>query len=150
MFIIKPIQEKSLQERYAKACGISYDPACMAYAAEVDGVFSGICQFRIRGERGYIRDLVPLPGVSDFEVMFIMGRAAMNFIDLCGVHICECERNAGNPRLLTGIGFRDTGEGCLYADMTHMFDGSHCAGNDQKNVSSVKEAEDYEKTAKHE
>ncbi len=141
MFIIKPIQDKTLQESYAARCGITYAPDCMAYAAEVDGAFSGICQFKIRGERGYIRDLVPLPGVSDFEVMFIMGRAAMNFIDLCGVHTCECERNAGNPRLLIGIGFRDTGDDCLFADMTHMFDGSHCAGNDQKNIQAVKEAE---------
>ncbi len=141
MFIIKPIQNKTEQENLCNRCLVTYDPDCMAYAAYIDDVFSGICQFRIRESYGYIRDLVPLPGVHDFEVMFIMGRAAMNFIDLCGVHVCKCRKEAGDGRLLRGIGFREDGGGELCADMTHMFDGSSCAGCDAKNRATVDEIE---------
>lgn len=127
MFKIEPIRTKEEQRKYCELCHIEYDEDYLAYAAFIDGAFSGICQFRIIGDAGMIRDLVPLPGVDDFEVMFIMGRSTMNFIDLCGVHLCRARKNAGEMRLLTGIGFRDVGEDSLFADMTGMFDGSHCA-----------------------
>jgi len=134
MFTIKPIQTKEEQERLCALCGIDYDADCMAYGADVDGVFAGICQFRIDGSDGYIRDLAPTTGTYDFEVMFIMGRQTMNFIDLCGVHTCRCRVGAGRDTLLRGIGFRDTKGDDLYADMTHMFDGEHCASKSGKTV----------------
>ena len=63
MFKIQPIQNKTEQENAAVRCGVPYLPDAMAYAAEIDGAFSGICQFSIRGEHGMIHHLVPLPGV---------------------------------------------------------------------------------------
>jgi hypothetical protein len=51
----------------------------------------------------------------------------MNFIDLCGAHICEAAREAGDARLLHAIGFREA-SGKLSVDMTGMFDG-HCDGH---------------------
>ena len=138
MFVIKPIQDKTEQENFCVRCGIPYDVDCLAYGAYIDNVFSGMAQFRIKDGFGYIRHLVPLPGVTDFEVMFIMGRAAMNFIDLCGTHICFAATDAGDTRLLKAIGFQET-DGRLRADMTHMFDGSHCAGHDAKNIRAVEE-----------
>lgn len=134
MFTIKPIQDKAEQEALCEKCGITYDADCMAYKADVDGVFAGMSQFRITGDTGYIRDLVPSPDLYDFEVMFIMGRQTMNFIDLCGVHTCRCRKDAGRDTLLSGIGFRDDGSDTLYADTTHMFDGSDCASKHGKTV----------------
>ncbi len=137
MFKIQPIQNKTEQENAAVRCGVPYLPDAMAYAAEIDGAFSGICQFSIRGEHGMIHHLVPLPGVDDYEVMFIMGRATMNFIDLCGIHTCLCDKNAGDPKLLRAIGFTDNGGELLFADMTDMFNGKHCASK-QKPESKTK------------
>lgn len=134
MFEIKPIQNKTEQENYCIRCGAEYDADCMAYGAWIKDIFSGICQFHIRDGHGYIRDLVPVTGVDDFEVMFIMGRVTMNFIDLCGVHTCKCRREAGDKRLLTAIGFKDVDGGELFADMTGMFDGSHCASKTESNA----------------
>ena len=131
MFEIKPIQNKTEQENYCNRCNAVYDADCMAYGAFVEDKFSGICQFHIRNGEGYIKDLTPATGVDDFEVMFIMGRVAMNFIDLCGVHTCKCRRGAGDNRLITAIGFKDTGDADLFADMTGMFDGSHCASKEK-------------------
>ena len=91
----------------------------------------GFSQFDISGESGYIKTLKPKIGYSDFEAMFILGRATMNFIDLCGNHTCRAASNASDERLLKAIGFRLTDDGEYFADMTHMFDG-HCDGQPVK------------------
>ena len=88
----------------------------------------GMSQFDISGECGYIKTLREKVGYSDFEAMFILGRATMNFIDLCGNHSCYAASDAAEARLLRAIGFREQDGGKYFADMTHMFDG-HCDGH---------------------
>ena len=132
MFHIRPIESKDEQRELCALCSAIYDEDCLAYGAYIDGKFAGISQFRL-GNAGYIADLRPKNGVDDFEVMFIMGRTTMNFIDLCGIHTCYAAKTAGDRRLLLAIGFRETeGENDLFANMTGMFDGSHCAGTHGK------------------
>ena len=123
MLIVKPIRSKSEQELFCAKCNIPYDVDMLAYSAHVDDAFVGMCQFAIRGERGYIKNIVSYENVNDFEAMFIMGRGTLNFIDLCGAHEAECARDAGDERLLKALGFKDTGEENLYADLNGMFDG---------------------------
>lgn len=123
MLTVKPIRTKAEQELFCAKCNIPYDVDLLAYSAHVDDVFVGMCQFGIKGERGYIKNIVSHEGIDDFEAMFIMGRGTLNFIDLCGAHEAECARDAGEPRLLTALGFKDTGEENLYADLHGMFDG---------------------------
>ena len=125
MLKIKPIQSKDEQERLAALCGIPYDLDCLAYAAHEDDRFLGMSQFRLTDTAGVIRNLRLVPGLDDFEAAFIMGRATMNFIDLCGVHACVCPDDAADHRLLTAIGFRKDEDGVWRADLTHQFDG-HC------------------------
>ncbi len=128
MFHIRPIQSKEEQKELCRLCNVEYDEDCLAYGAYIEERFSGICQFRL-GEHGYIQDLCPRQDVEDFEVMFIMGRTTMNFIDLCGIHTCFARRMAGDQRLIRAIGFHEIeGQDDLFADMTGMFDGSHCTG----------------------
>ena len=86
----------------------------------------GFSQFEV-GDVGYIYDLIPAQGTTDFEAMFILGRQTMNFIDICGNHICKASRSAGDARLLRAIGFKEQGDE-LFCDMTGMFDG-HCSGH---------------------
>jgi hypothetical protein len=89
----------------------------------------GFSQFEISGEFGYIKDLRPRIGYSDFEAMFILGRATMNFIDLCGIHTCRAAKDAGDETLLKSIGFKYSDKLCEYTcDMTGMFDGK-CQGH---------------------
>ena len=130
MFKITPINDKDLQEKYAAECGTEYRQGYFGYAmtdAE-SGTLMGFAQFEVDGEWGYIADLLPRLGYTDFEAMFILGRATMNFIDLCGSHKCRAAREAGEERLLKAIGFR-LGEGGVYeCDMAGMFDG-HCDGS---------------------
>ena len=87
MLIIKPIQDKAAQEAACMRCGIVYDADLLAYAAEVDDELVGVCQFTMNAEGGSVRGMGTLVGREpDFEAMFVLGRAALNFIDLCGVH----------------------------------------------------------------
>ena len=129
MFKITPINDKELQKQYAAECGAEYKADFFAYAmtdAE-SGEIMGFSQFEIDGDYGYISALCPRVDYEDFEAMFILGRATMNFIDLCGAHKCRAALNAADERLIKAIGFKLT-EDEYTCDMTGMFDG-HCDGN---------------------
>ena len=89
------------------------------------GEIMGFSQFEIKEGCGYIYDLKPRIGYSDNEAMFILGRATMNFIDLCGVHKCKCSADAADPAIIHAIGFKSLEDGEPVCDMTGMFDG-HC------------------------
>ena len=131
MFKITPIQDEITKTRLFEKYGIEEKDGYFSYLMyDMDsGEPMGISQFDVRGETGYISDLCDVSG-KDFEAMFILGRQTMNFIDLCGAHICEAAREAGDARLLHAIGFREAG-GRLSVDMTGMFDG-HCDGHEVK------------------
>ena len=131
MFRISPINDINLQVEYALQCEATAKDGYFAYAMiDVEtGELMGFSQFEIRNGAGYIRDLRTKIGYSDFEAMFILGRATMNFIDMCEVHTCHAEKDAGEEILLKSIGFKFSEELGLYTcDMTGMFDG-HCSGH---------------------
>ena len=128
MLTVKPIQSKSDQEFFCSKCNIPYDEDLMAYGAYVDGEFVGICQFAIKGDRGFIKNIAPVSGTNDFEAMFIMGRGTMNFIDLCGAHKAIAIKDAGNESLLKAIGFKQNENDEFFCDMTGFFEGN-CSGH---------------------
>ena len=125
MFKISPIQDKALQKEYAEACGATFCPELFAYSMinNDTGELMGFSQFDISDGIGYIRDLKPRINYSDFEAMFILGRATLNFIDLCGIHTCKAAIDAGDEILIKGIGFKRTGDE-YFADLSGMFDGN--------------------------
>ena len=130
MFRISPINDKNLQAEYAALCGVELISDYFAYSmTDVEtGELMGFSQFEILGSYGYIATLVPRKNYSDFEAMFILGRATMNFIDMCGAHLCRAAKDAADESLLRAIGFKESDDGELVADMTGMFDG-HCGGS---------------------
>ncbi len=129
MLKITPIQSKEEQKHLSEICGIAFDEEALAYRAYDDDTFLGISQFRLCDGYGLLLNLASAPGIEDFEAMFIMGRATMNFIDLLGLHICKCPPDAADKKLLYSIGFRPSDDPkLLFADMTHMFSGE-CGGH---------------------
>ena len=133
MFKISPINDKKTQESYAAMCGAEFIEDFFAYSMNdaESGELMAFAQFEIDGEYGYIQALKPRIGYSDFEAMFILGRATMNFIDLCGAHLCKASRDAGDESLIKAIGFK-LNDNCEYAcDMRGMFDGN-CGGHNKK------------------
>ncbi len=128
MFKITPIQEKEKQRELCAICNAKYRDGAFAYQMfDIEsGEIMGISQFEI-GEVGYIYDLKEATGRNDFEAMFILARSTMNFIDMCGVHICKADRLAAEQRLLLAAGFKEN-DGRFICDMTGMFDGK-CGGH---------------------
>ena len=118
MLIIKPIQEKERQRLYAELCGVEYREDAFAYSADVDDKPAGICQFAIKGESGYIYDIENARGVDDGDALFIMGRAVLNFVNLCGCHDACAEKETP---LLRRIGFR-TKDGTVKMTLDGFFE----------------------------
>lgn len=119
MLEIKPIQDKNEQKTLCELCGAAYRPSALAYSAYDNGAPIGICQFRIANDTGYLYNLCNTADTDDLEALIIMGRAALNFIDLCGAH--EAYFEGDKTRAAIAVGFREKG-GKLYADLTGMFD----------------------------
>lgn len=132
MFKISPIQDFEAQKECLSACGGAARDGHFAYSMREDtGKLLGASQFELTKDAGYITDLRCADGVDDFEAMFILGRATMNFIDMCGLHKCRAAKDSGDINLLRAIGFRETEDGDLFVDMTGFFDGN-CSGHSHK------------------
>jgi hypothetical protein len=131
MFKISPIQSVEEQIKCAKECNTEYKEGAFAYTMNDSetGAIMGFSQFEITSDGGYLHDLRPAVGYDDYEAMFILGRATMNFIDLCGAHTLSASIESGDNSLLRAIGLRPTDNGSLFCDMTGFFDGSHCSGH---------------------
>lgn len=127
MLEVLPIQTKIEQEAAAARCAVPYDADCMAYHALVDGELVGICQFFMDGEGGHIRNLAVVSDASiaerdRIESLFVLGRATLNFIDLCGVHFALFEDESfSDEGLVKSIGFTRDGDGRLVMDLDGFF-----------------------------
>ena len=126
MLEVLPIQTKTEQESLCVRAGIHFKVDAMAYRATVDGELTAVCQFSMDAEGGHIHDLAMVKDreFSDrdrIESLFVMGRAAMNFIDLCGVHTAFFDAPCENETLIKAIGFRKNQEGRYEMDLTDFF-----------------------------
>ena len=121
MLEVLPIQTKREQEALCARCKIPFRVEALAYQALVDGDFVGICQFTMNADGGRIRDFAPVPDRYEFEPMFVMGRAALNFIDLCGVHRAFFDADCENETLIRAIGFSRNADGRFEMDLTDFF-----------------------------
>ena len=121
MLEVLPIQTKEEQEALCARCGIPFRTEMLAYRAMVDGELRGICQFTMGTEGGRIVDFAHAPNGYEFEPMFVMGRATLNFIDLCGVHRAFFDAEYDNEILIKAIGFSRNADGRFEMDLTDFF-----------------------------
>lgn len=121
MLEVLPIQDKQEQEALCARCEIPFQTELLAYKALVDGTLKGVCQFTMNQNGGRILHFAHVPNAYEFEPMFVMGRAALNFIDLCGVHTAFFDAEYDNETLIKAIGFRKNAEGRYEMDLTDFF-----------------------------
>ncbi len=121
MLEVLPIQDKQEQEALCGLCGIPYDADLMAYKALVEGSVKGICQFTMNASGGSITHFAHAPEGYEFEPMFVMGRATLNFIDLCGVHTAYFDADYQNETLIRAIGFSKDANDRYHMDLTDFF-----------------------------
>ena len=120
MLEIKPIQTKEEQEKICGLCGVDFDADCLAYAAHENNILLGISQFRIAGEYAVIYNLSNACGIDDLDALIIMGKSALNFIDLCGVQdVIIKEESRDLPKLL---GFKKDGGDVWRVNLHGYFD----------------------------
>ena len=122
MLEVIPIQTKTEQEALAARVGAEFLPDALAYIAEADGEFVGMCQFRLDPSGGHMLTLDSLPGHEDFQPMFVMGRAALNFMELCGAETAYYEAPLRDRVLVGAIGFREDPAGRLSVNLRGFFD----------------------------
>lgn len=121
MLEVMPIQDKKDQETLCELCRIPFRQNSLAYRAMVDGVTYGICQFTMDSTGGKILDFANVPDRFEFEPMFVMGRAALNFIDLCGVHTAFFDADCDNEILIKSIGFSRNSNNRWEMNLTDFF-----------------------------
>lgn len=121
MLEVLPIQDKQEQEALCARCGVEFRTELLAYKALVDGEVRGVCQFTMDAAGGRIVDFAALPDAYEFEPMFVMGRATLNFIDLCGVHHAFFDAACDNETLIKAIGFSKNTDGRYEIDLTDFF-----------------------------
>lgn len=125
MFKVLPIQSKDTQKELCERCGVTFDADLLAYAVSVDDEFAGICQFKLTDKGGEIHDIAPSLEKKDPDALFVMGRGALNFIDLCGVHFARYVGEVTDELLLIKIGFKKTADGAFEIDLNGFFT-DHC------------------------
>ena len=125
MFKVLPIQSKLTQEEICAKCGVEYDADLLAYSVSVDDTLAGVCQFKLTDKGGLIYDLAPVKGHCDRDALFVMGRGALNFIDLAGVHYAIYVGEVRDETLLKAIGFKKTEEGRFEINLEGFFT-DHC------------------------
>lgn len=126
MYRISPIQTKEEQELTCNKLGCEYDADMLAYSAKTeDGQLLGVCQFVLRDETGFIKELVGSTEIEDYEAVFIMARAALNFLDLCGAK--KAVYNGEEKPIVRALGFKPDENGRLTLDLEGFFE-HKCGG----------------------
>ena len=133
MLEIKPIQSKEIQKSLCALSSAEYQDDAFAYSAYDGEIFLGISQFFIEDGYAKIVNLSYADGTSDFEAMIIMGRAVLNFLDLCHVKTVRIDKDAADARLIRAIGFSESENG-EYAplSLTGMFE-AKCSDHHKTN-----------------
>ncbi|MBE6636962.1 MAG: hypothetical protein E7618_04075 [Ruminococcaceae bacterium] len=127
MLTIKPIPTLDKQKEILAKCGITYRDNHFAYQAYEGDELIAAAQFDILGETAQIDAMRQvIDSKDDFEAMFILGRAVLNFLDLCGV--CTAIYPSDKPdeqRLAKLLGFKDL-NGVPTISLAGLFD-AHCS-----------------------
>ena len=125
MLKVLPIQTKNEQKEICERCGVEFNADLLAYAASVDDTLAGVCQFKLMDKGGVIYDIAPTLDHYNREALFVMGRGALNFIDLCGVHYATYVGEVTDEPLLLQIGFKKDGDGVFSVNLEGFFT-DHC------------------------
>lgn len=126
MLEVLPIQTKEEQKLICESCGVEFHSELMAYHAKTDGKLIGVCQFTMNADGGSVRSLgFTKDCFTDqeiFEALFVLGRATLNFIDLCGVHVAFFDAaDFSDEKIIRAIGFKKNNDGRYEMSLTDFF-----------------------------
>lgn len=123
MIAIRPVYTNYEREEYLKPFGITPQDGFTVIGARNDGKFVGVAYVSFESENGTIHFLSLIDGYEDSVDKFLLGKAALNFLDLNGVknvtYICKDEKYA------TSLGFEKVGKE-YKLNLVGYFDENHC------------------------
>lgn len=122
MLKIQPIQDKSLQKALCALCSVEYKEEFFCYVGYDGEDITAICQFYLNGEYGIIDEIAYATNTDNIEMIILIGRSALSFIDFCGVH--KAVYSGKNIEFAKLLGFKADENGILKADLTTH----HCCG----------------------
>ena len=85
MIAIRPVYTSYEREEYMKPFGIVPEEGFQVIAAHNDGRFVGGAYVSFDGTEGIIHLMSLIDGYDDYIDRFLIGKAALNFLDLSGV-----------------------------------------------------------------
>lgn len=117
MLTAKKVLNPAAARELCRLCGTEYDADRLYYAIyENDGsvlpeekeipTVLGVCGFGIKGQTAVIYDIMPKINTYDLEAMYILGKAVLNFVDLCGIK--KAEFAAGDLKLAKHLEFTES------------------------------------------
>ena len=132
MFQCFPIQSKEEQREVCARLGAEFRIDDLAYRVWIDEEEAGVITFCIKGKKGCLRQICFRKEKEDFEVMFICGRACMNFMDSVGAtegYFLSPSEN--QERLVQALGYQKQPDGSYYLN-TEGFFIEHCKKHEEK------------------
>ena len=125
MLVIKEVFTSYEREEYTKMFGFVPEAGFHVIAAHNAGKFVGSAYLTYEGENGVIKHMSLIDGYDDFTDKFLLGKAALNHMDLAGVK--NVIYTGKNESLAKSLGFKgDIGNMTL--SLVGYFGGGHCEG----------------------
>ncbi len=125
MLEIKPVYTSYEREEYTKMFGIIPEEGCYVIAARNAGRFVGTAYVKPQGEVGYIYLMSLIDGYDDYIDRFLLGKAALNFLDLKGAK--NVIYTGDDEKLSKALGFKIE-DGKKTLNLAGYFTGGLCEG----------------------
>ena len=128
MIAIRPVYTSYEREEYMKPFGIVPEDGFQVIAAHNDGRFVGAAYVSFEGTEGTIHLMSLVDGYDDYIDRFLIGKAALNFLDLSGAKNVVYTGN--DDKLAKALGFKIDGD-IKTLNLIGYFDGKHegCSGH---------------------
>ena len=123
MLEIRPVHTSYEREEYTKVFGIIPKDDCFVIAAINGGRFVGTAYGKVDGENAEIYLMSLVEGYNDDVDRFLLGKAALNYIDLNGgINVVY---SGDDSRIAKALGFKVTDESKTL-NLTGYFGEKHC------------------------
>ena len=128
MIAIRPVYTSYEREEYMKPFGIVPEENQVVIAANNDGRFVGAALVSYSGNEGIVHMMSLIDGYDDYIDRFLIGKAALNFLDLSGAK--DVTYIGSDEKLAKALGF-EIEDGKMTVNLTGYFDGAHegCSGH---------------------
>ncbi len=125
MLEIRAVYTSYEREEYTKMFNIVPEEGYHVIAAHNGGKFVGSAYVKAEGEKGIIYMMSLIDGYDDFIDRFLLGKAALNFLDLQGCK--DVEYTGDNEKLAKSLGFKIE-NGKMTLNLEGYFTGGLCEG----------------------